>query len=106
MPEPQNTPTYSDNGGLPGFAIRRPVTMMMLFMSLIVVGIVAWRGIPLELFPEGLDPPFMHVWLSYSNSSPIENQERVGIPTEELLWTVKGVKTIRTRSTDSGCSIR
>ncbi|MCF7810196.1 efflux RND transporter permease subunit [bacterium] len=106
MSELSNKSTNLGKGGLPGFAIRRPVTMIMLFLSLIVVGIVAWRGIHLELFPEGFNPPFMHVWLAYPNSSPIENQERVGIPTEEYLWTVKGIKTIRTESRETGCSIR
>lgn len=105
MKTPENHSSES-KGGLPGFAIRRPVTIMMLFLSLLVVGVVAWFGIPLQLFPAGFDPPFLHIWMSYPNASPIENQERIGIPTEEHLWTVKGVKRIRTRSNSDGCSIR
>ncbi len=79
--------------------------MLMLFLSLLVVGGVAWHGIPLQLLPEGADPPFLYVWLSYPNASPVENLERIGVPVEELLWTIKGVKLIQSRSRDTGCGI-
>ncbi len=92
-------------GGLPGLAVRRPVTMLMLFLSLMVVGGVAWHGIPLKLLPEGVDPPFLYVWLSYPNASPVENMEQICMPVEELLWTVKNVKRIRSRSRDNGSGI-
>ncbi|MDP8238563.1 MAG: efflux RND transporter permease subunit [Candidatus Hatepunaea meridiana] len=91
--------------GLPGFAVRRPITMLMLFLSLLVVGTVAWRGIPLQLLPEGFDPPFLYVWMVYPNASPVENMERIAIPVEGSLWTVQGTKKIRTRSRDRGCGI-
>ncbi|NQT34738.1 efflux RND transporter permease subunit [bacterium] len=97
---------YSKSGGgLPGFAVRRPITMLMLFLSLLVVGGVAWHGIPVQLMPEGFDPPFLYVYLSYPNASPVENLERILIPVEESLWTVKGVKHIRSRARDNSCGL-
>ena len=34
---------------LPGFSVRRPVTVLMLFLALMVLGLIAWSRIPLEL---------------------------------------------------------
>jgi len=90
---------------LTAIAIRRPVTMIMLFLSLVVLGMVTWFGIPVQLLPGGFDPPFLWVWLSYPNASPIENMERIGVPVEESFWTIKGVKRIHTRARSSGCGI-
>lgn len=91
---------------LTALAIRRPVTMIMLFLSLIVLGVVTWFDIPVQLLPGGFDPPFLWVWLSYPNASPVENMERIGVPVEESFWTIKGVKSIRTRARSNGCSIQ
>ena len=95
----------ASKGGLPGLAVRRPVTMLMLFLSLLVVGAVAWRNIPLQLLPSGADPPFLYVWLWYPDASPVENMERICIPVEQQLWPVPGIKRIRSRSRDNGSGI-
>ena len=106
MNDPEEHKTIRNRIGLPGFAIRRPVTIGMLFISLLVVGAVAWRGIPLRLLPQGLDLPYLWIWISYPNASPIENQERIGVPVEEALWTVKGVKRIHSRSSQDRCRVQ
>jgi HAE1 family hydrophobic/amphiphilic exporter-1 len=43
-------------------SIRRPVTTVMLFVSLFVIGLIAAVRLPLELFPE-VTPPFIYVSL-------------------------------------------
>ena len=90
---------------LPALAIRRPITIVMIFLSTLVVGMVAWNDISIQLLPGGLDPPFLWIWLSYPNSSPVENMERIGQPVEEAFWTIKGIKNVRTRARDNGCSV-
>ena len=57
---------------LPRFSVRRPVTVIMLLVALLVVGAVAYSRIPLALFPEGLDFPRLYIWVPYPNASPIE----------------------------------
>lgn len=87
---------------LPALAVSRPVTMLMAFLSMTVVGLVAWRNIPRQLFPEGLNPPYLYVWLFYPNASPMDNLQRIGRPVEEALWTVKGIKRISSRINTRG----
>ena len=78
----------------------------MLFLSMLVLGAIAWNKIPVQLFPSGFDPPFLWIFLSYPNASPSENLDRIGIPVEDALWTIEGIKKIRTRARTNGCSIQ
>ena len=52
-------------------AIQRPVTTVMLFISMVVVGLVAGRFLPLEYFP-AVDVPFVVMDIPYQGSSPEE----------------------------------
>ena len=45
-------------------SIRRPVTTIMLFVSLVAIGLIAAFRLPLESQPE-LSPPFFFVQLPY-----------------------------------------
>ena len=46
-------------------ALVRPITMLMLFAVVLVLGMVAVAAIPLELIPSGATAPFMTVTTSY-----------------------------------------
>jgi len=80
--------------------------MLMLFLSILVIGVVAWINIPLALLPQGLNLPYLWMWFVYPNASPVENLERIGKPVEESLWTVKGVNQIYTRSDENRCRVQ
>lgn len=43
---------------LPKFSVHRPVTVLMTFMAILVVGFIAYTQIPVELMPDGYIPPF------------------------------------------------
>lgn len=79
------------------FAIRRPVTTIMIFLSMVVVGIISGRLLPLEYFPE-LDVPFVMVQIPYAGSTPDEVEREITRPVEEVLTTISGVKELNTSS--------
>lgn len=87
---------------LPGLSVKRPVTVLMVFLALLVVGGISYIFIPVELFPEGFTPPFLGVWASYRGANPKENEDLIARPAEEQLRTVKGIKEISSWSNDSG----
>ena len=62
------TPGLADSG-LVRLALRRPVTMMMVLLSAIVLGFVALARIPLELIPSGFSPPFLSVSVPYPDAT-------------------------------------
>ncbi len=76
---------------LPEFAFDRPVSVLMLFLALLVIGVLAWIRIPLQMMPSGFDPGFLGVWIPYANASPQEIDEQIVTPLQEQLATVSGV---------------
>ncbi|MEO1022422.1 MAG: efflux RND transporter permease subunit [Bacteroidota bacterium] len=78
-------------------AVKRPVTTMMVFVSLVVVGMIATRMVPLEYFPE-IQFPGAYVNIPYFNSTPEETEENVIRPIEEALATISGVERINSNS--------
>ena len=86
-------------------SMRRPVTTMMAFLSLIVIGAIATRLIPLELFPE-FDAPFLTVDIPYPGSTPEEVERQITRPAEEVIATVSGIKRMRSDSREDRASIQ
>ena len=85
-------------------ALRRPVTTMMVFVSLVLVGGISARLIPLELFPE-LDWPFISVRAPYPGATPEEVERQITRPIEEVLATVPGIKRMVSDSFDDAAQI-
>ena len=46
---------------LPWISVTRPVTVLMIFCALVLLGVVALRKLPVQLMPAGFDPAFMMV---------------------------------------------
>ncbi len=82
-------------------SVRRPVTTMMVFVSLVVVGLIATRLVPLEYFPD-ISFPGAYVNVPYPNASPDEVEEQVIKPMEEALATISGVEQINSNSGENG----
>ena len=91
---------------LPSFSIRRPVTTLMIFFSFLLMGGVATWRIPLQLLPDGFNPPFMWIWIPYPNSSPTEVEEKITRPMEESLRTLKNLDGIWSTSRQDAAVVR
>ena len=61
----------SRNYRITSFSVNRPVTVVMMFFAIIVVGIIAYTRIPLALFPEGMNWPGLWAWVSYPNAGAV-----------------------------------
>ncbi len=86
------------------FSIRRPVTTIMCFVSLVVVGLIAAFRLPLEALPD-ISAPFLFVQMPYTGSTPEEVERNLIRPTEEALATMTGIKRMRSSATAEGASI-
>jgi hydrophobic/amphiphilic exporter-1 (mainly G- bacteria), HAE1 family len=85
-------------------ALTRPVTICMLFLSMLVFGIIASRMLPLEKFP-GIDIPQIFINVPYNNATPTEIERLITRPVEEALATVTGVKEMRSWSNENSAEI-
>ena len=88
---------------LADFALKRPVTVLMLVIVVLVMGTVSLTRVGLDLLPE-MNLPIAAVFTDYSGVGPEEIETLITRPLEETLGTVTNVKEI-TSITSSGSSI-
>ncbi|WP_149193415.1 efflux RND transporter permease subunit [Luteimonas suaedae] len=85
-------------------SLKRPVTTVMLFLSLCVVGLIASFRLPLEALPD-VSAPFLFVQLPYTGSTPEEVEQNVLRPVEEALATMNGIKRMRANAAADGAFV-
>jgi HAE1 family hydrophobic/amphiphilic exporter-1 len=78
-------------------SLKRPVTAIMFFVSMVVIGLIAAMRLPLEQFPS-LDAPFLFVQIPYPGSTPTEIERTITRPVEEALATLPGIKRMNSTS--------
>jgi HAE1 family hydrophobic/amphiphilic exporter-1 len=86
------------------FAMNRPVTIVMIFVSMVAVGLVSSRLLPLEYFP-AVDIPFIILDIPYQGSTPEEVEREITRPVEEVLATLSGIKRLESTSTANGSNL-
>ncbi len=85
-------------------SLRRPVTAVMFYVSLVVVGLIAAFRLPLEQFPD-VNVPFIMVDLPYPGSTPEEVERTITRPAEEALATLSGIRQMNSNSRPDGANI-
>ena len=82
-------------------SLRRPVTAVMFYVSLMVLGVIAAFRLPLEQFP-AVTAPFLYVELPYPGATPEEVERTITRPAEEALATLSGVKNMWSNARGDG----
>jgi HAE1 family hydrophobic/amphiphilic exporter-1 len=85
-------------------ALRRPVTTVVVFVALALVGLIASRLLPLEKFPD-IEFPGIFIQIPYEGSSPEEIERLITRPVEEALATLSGVEQMFSTSTENESQI-
>lgn len=86
-------------------SLRAPVTTLMVFLCVVVIGVIASRLLPLELFP-ALDAPFVAVTVPYPGATPEEVETEITRPVEEVLATISDVKRMSSDSNEGGANVQ
>ncbi len=79
------------------FAMRHPITTLVLAVGLISVGGMAGYRMRIDIFPS-LNTPKIYVFLQYSGLSPEQMEGFVACQFELLFQYVEGIKEIKSRS--------
>ncbi len=88
---------------LTNLAIRRPITVIMAILIVVLLGGVSLSRLAIDLFPS-MNLPVAVVVTSYEGAGPREVEKFISIPIEEALGTVNNINTIRSESQE-GLSI-
>ena len=83
---------------LPKMSLERRIGVLVLVASTIVVGVVAAVTVPLELIPSGFSPPFLVVAVPWADAPPTEVVDKIILPLEDELSTVRGLDTLNSFS--------
>jgi hydrophobic/amphiphilic exporter-1 (mainly G- bacteria), HAE1 family len=83
---------------LPRLAVTRPVTTLMVLVSVLVIGGIATARLPLGFLPQ-VDVPFIGITIPYPNSNPTQIEKEIIKPVEEALSTLSGVKKLSSTAT-------
>ena len=78
------------------FSLDRKVTMLVLFLTIVAVGVISTGRLPLEMNPRGLEGHYMSVNVRWNVGVPPETMDKIGLPLEEELSTVRGIDSMTT----------
>ena len=81
------------------FLIYRPIAVCMVFIAAVVMGIVAYRTLPVSLMPD-IPIPVVTVNISYRNSSARELENAVVKPVRVQLMQVSHLNDIKSETRD------
>ncbi len=82
-----------------GASIRNPIPSLVLFAVLLVLGIFAFRALPITNSPN-IDIPVVTVTVTESGAAPAELESQVTKKVEDAVASVNGVKHITSTITD------
>ncbi|MCH7537970.1 MAG: efflux RND transporter permease subunit [Proteobacteria bacterium] len=85
-------------------AMRRPVTTIVIFVALSLIGLLASRLLPLEKFPD-IEFPGIFIQIPYAGSTPEEVERLITRPVEEALATLSGVERMFSSSDENQAQI-
>jgi HAE1 family hydrophobic/amphiphilic exporter-1 len=80
-----------------GFSIRRPVAVAMTYLGVGLLGVAAWRNIPIELLPD-TQLPRLTVSGSWPGASPETIEAFLTSPIESTVQQVRGVEKVTSES--------
>lgn len=86
-------------------SVRRPVTTLMVFLAVVLLGFVSFRQLPVQLLPD-LTVPGLGVYLGKPESSPQEIMEELTRPAESIIAELPRVRGIRSWTGEWGTWIQ
>ena len=81
-------------------SVKRPVTTILIFVALIVLGLFSLRSLPIDLFPD-VETNTIMVMTSYAGTSASDIEQNVTRPLENTLNSVEHLKHITSNSREN-----
>ncbi len=90
---------------LPEFGVRFPVTNIMIFLCILVLGLVSLSKLPVDLMPE-IEPPVISVITVYEGASAEDVESKVTEVIENNLAIVSNLDKLSSRSMEGLSTVR
>jgi hydrophobic/amphiphilic exporter-1 (mainly G- bacteria), HAE1 family len=90
---------------LSDISIKRPVFATMMMLALVVLGVVSYKRLAIDEYPD-ITYPVIMAQTSYPGASPQVMEREVSRPIEEALNTVQGVREVTSTSFEGSSMVR
>lgn len=81
-------------------AIQKPVTTILIFVAMLVIGVFSFQRLPIDQFPE-MEAPYITVMTTYPGASASEVETNVTKLLENNLNSIDGLKEMTSTSKDN-----
>lgn len=81
-------------------SIKRPVTVLMLLLMIVVLGVSGYQSLSVDLFPK-IDAPIASIITTYKGVSAEDMESLISKPLEDEMGSLDGIKKISSTSSDS-----
>lgn len=85
------------------WSIRNPISPVVMFIVLVILGIISFRSLPVERFPN-IDFPLVSITITQAGASPSELETQVTKRVENAVAAITNVKHITSTITDGSSS--
>jgi len=82
-------------------SIKRPITTVMAFLAMAMIGLISWPLIPLEQLPD-VDFPGFFIQVPYNNASAKEVETEIIRPLEESMATMSNIQRMFSQADRNG----
>lgn len=103
------TPTTGQRpvkSGFFGLTVGRPIAMGVLFVTLILLGVIAYTRIPLQFLPGGIQGTRFSITVPNPGASAQENVDKVARVLEEQFNTIQDIEEVRSYSSNDRVRLR
>ena len=84
---------------LPKFSVKKPLTVVVAIIIIVIIGIVAYLSLGVDLLPD-MELPYMIVVTIYAGAEPDIVENEITIPLEESFATVSNIKRMTSTSNE------
>lgn len=81
-------------------AVEKPITTLMIFVAIMVLGVFSLVQLPVDQYPE-MDPPYLSVMTNYAGANAADIEENVTKILEDQLNSVEDLKEMTSTSYDN-----
>ena len=81
-------------------AVKKPITTMMVFIGIVVMGVYSLMYVPIDLFPE-IEPPIISVFTFYQGANASEIEQNITKRLEDRMNSLSNLKKITSQSKDN-----
>ncbi|MGB0330769.1 MAG: efflux RND transporter permease subunit, partial [Planctomycetota bacterium] len=97
---------HREQKGFFGLTVSRPIAMGVLFVTLVLVGAIAYGRIPLQFLPGGLSGTRFTIFVPNPGANAQENVDKVARVLEEQFRTLSGIDDISSSSSNDQVRFR